>query len=95
VRWNAWLDSFNGFDRDIDHYDHHEDHNGNSFDWIFASNELAVPNYRVYARYDDGKLDEPIPSDHFLVRATLSYDPPQVDRQTVNVAATVGPDSMN
>jgi endonuclease/exonuclease/phosphatase family metal-dependent hydrolase len=96
VRWDAWLDSYNGFDPHIDHYDHNRDHAGNSFDWIFASNDLAVPSYRVYARYDDdGKLLEPIPSDHFLVHATLAYEPPQVDPSTVNVAATVGPDSMN
>jgi endonuclease/exonuclease/phosphatase family metal-dependent hydrolase len=96
VRSDAWLDSYNGFERDIDRYDHDKDHNGNSFDWIFASNELAVPDYRVYARYDDdGKLHEPIPSDHFLVRATLSYDPPQIDRPTVNVAATVKSNSVN
>jgi len=95
VRRDAWLDSYNGFDRDIDNYDHNKDHNGNSFDWIFASNELAVPYYRVVARYDDGKLHEPIPSDHFLVRATLAYVPPRVDQDAVKVAATVKPDSVH
>lgn len=94
-RRDAWLDSYNGFDRNIDNYDHNRDHNGNSFDWIFASNELAVPEYRVYARYDDGELHEPIPSDHFLVRATLSYDPPQFDLPMVSVAAMVQPSSVN
>jgi endonuclease/exonuclease/phosphatase family metal-dependent hydrolase len=76
VTKDAWLDSFNDFDPDIDHYDHHRDNFGNSFDWIFASNALAVPYYRVVARYDgNGMLAEPIPSDHFLVRATLAYEP--------------------
>jgi len=95
ARKDAWLDTYNGFDPDIDHYDHHKDHNGNSFDWIFASNELAVPYYRVYARYDDGRLLEPIPSDHFLVRATLAYDPPPVSRSTVKVAEKIEPDSVH
>ena len=37
-----------------------------------------MPYYRVVAHYDDdGHLIEPIPSDHFLVRATLAYEPPQ------------------
>lgn len=76
VTKDAWLDSFNGFDPEIDHYDHNRDNFGNSFDWIFASNALAVPYYRVYARYDsDGKLIEPIASDHFMVRATLAFEP--------------------
>lgn len=77
VTKDAWLDSFNDFDPNIDHYDHHKDNFGNSFDWIFASNALTVPYYRVVARYDEnGMLAEPIPSDHFLVRATLAYEPP-------------------
>ena len=97
VRENAWLDSYNGFDPDIDNYDHDEDHNGNSFDWIFASNELAVPYYRVVARYDDDddELDKPIPSDHFLVRATLSYVPPQPEQPPVAVSKTLDPGSVN
>ena len=94
VTQDAWLDSYNGFDPDIDNYDHDRDHTGNSFDWIFASNDLAVPSYRVHARYDDdGELLEPIPSDHFLVSATLAYEPPQADRSPV--AETVNPASVN
>lgn len=76
VTKDAWLDSFNDFDPNTDHYDHNKDNFGNSFDWIFASNALTVPYYRVYARYDgDGKLLEPIASDHFMVRATLAFEP--------------------
>lgn len=96
VKKDAHLRSFNGFRRDIDDYSRDEDQNGNGVDWIFASNDLAVPYYRVYARYDDdGRLLEPIPSDHFLVRATLAYDPPRPDRSTVRVAQTVHPASVN
>ena len=78
VKKDAHLRSFNGFQRDTDDFSRDDDEIGNGVDWIFASNELAVPYYRVVARYDDdGDLIEPIPSDHFLVRATLSYVPPQ------------------
>ncbi|HJR89790.1 MAG TPA: endonuclease/exonuclease/phosphatase family protein [Aeromicrobium sp.] len=94
VKKDAHLRSFNGFREDTDDYSRDEDENGNGVDWIFASNQLAVPYYRVVARYDDdGELIEPIPSDHFLVRATLEYVPPQADESTVKVAATVKPGS--
>lgn len=96
VKKDAHLRSFNGFRRDTDDYSRDEDENGNGVDWIFASNDLAVPYYRVVARYDDdGDLIEPIPSDHFLVRATLAWDPPQLKTRAVNVAATVKPDSVH
>ena len=96
VKKDAHLRSFNGFRRDTDDYSRDEDENGNGVDWIFASNDLAVPYYRVVARYDDdGDLIEPIPSDHFLVRATLAWDPPPLKTPAVNVAATVKPDSVH
>jgi endonuclease/exonuclease/phosphatase family metal-dependent hydrolase len=95
VKKDAHLRSFNGFRRDTDDYSRDEDENGNGVDWIFASNELAVPYYRVVARYDDdGDLIEPIPSDHFLVRATLTYEPSPSGR-TVPVAQTGPPGSVN
>ena len=78
VKKDAHLRSFNGFRPDTDDYSRDDDEIGNGVDWIFASNGLAVPYYRVVAHYDDdGHLIEPIPSDHFLVRATLAYEPPQ------------------
>jgi endonuclease/exonuclease/phosphatase family metal-dependent hydrolase len=95
VRKDAYLRSFNGFRRHIEDYSVDEDQNGDGVDWIFASNELGVPYYRVYARYDDGKLTKPIPSDHFLVHATLAYVPPQSKRSTVAVAKTVNPRSVD
>ena len=96
VKKDAHLRSFNGFRRDTDDYSRDGDENGNGVDWIFASNDLAVPYYRVVARYDDdGDLIEPIPSDHFLVRATLAYQPPQSDPSMVKVAETVRPSSVN
>lgn len=96
VKKDAHLRSFNGFRRDTDDYSRDDDENGNGVDWIFASNELAVPYYRVYARYDDdGQLVEPIPSDHFLVRATLAFEPPQPNQTTRAVAKTISPESVN
>ncbi len=96
VKKDAHLRSFNGFRRNTDDYSRDEDENGDGVDWIFASNDLAVPYYRVVARYDDdGDLIEPIPSDHFLVRATLSYVPPQSDRSPVAVSETLEPGSVN
>lgn len=93
VRHDAWLNSFNGFRRTVSKYDVDDDHNGNSVDWIFASNDLKVPYYRVYARHEDGKLIKPIPSDHFLLWASLSWTPPSP--KTIKAAATVPLDSVN
>ena len=47
---------------------------GNNIDWVFASNELAVPEWKVVARYDKERLrlTGVISSDHFMVRATIT-----------------------
>ncbi len=97
VKKDAHFRSFNGFQRDTDDFSRDDDDEiGNGVDWIFASNDLAVPYYRVVAQYDDdGDLVEPIPSDHFLVRATLSYVPPQPDRSPIAVSETLEPGSVN
>jgi endonuclease/exonuclease/phosphatase family metal-dependent hydrolase len=94
VRKDAWLNSFNGFRRTLSKYDVDNDHNGRSVDWIFASNDLKVPYYRVYARHEDGKLIKPIPSDHFLIWASLAYTPPQ-PHATIKTAATIPTESLN
>jgi endonuclease/exonuclease/phosphatase family metal-dependent hydrolase len=89
VRKDTRFNSFNGFRRTMSKYDVDEGRNGRSVDWIFASNDLKVPYYRVYARYDeDGKLRKPIPSDHFLVWAALAYVPPPAE-SAIKTAATV------
>ncbi|MFL6090497.1 MAG: endonuclease/exonuclease/phosphatase family protein [Aeromicrobium sp.] len=89
VKQDVWLNSFNDFDDDIDHYDVDKDRNGNSVDWIFASNDLRVPFYRVYARYDHHKLVGTIPSDHFMVMATLDYEPTVPLQPLVKTVSTV------
>ena len=47
---------------------------GKNLDWVFASNELAVPEWKVVARHDRQRLrlKGVIPSDHFMVRATIT-----------------------
>ena len=47
---------------------------GNNIDWIFASNSLPVQEYKVVVDYDPNtwQVNGVIPSDHNMVRATLS-----------------------
>lgn len=75
-RVNAWINTMNRFDRDLRPYAYEDDKRklGNNIDWVFASNELAVPEWKVVARYDRQRLQLTgvIPSDHFMVRATIT-----------------------
>jgi hypothetical protein len=75
-RVNAWINTMNRFDRDLRPYAYEDDKRklGNNIDWVFASNELAVPEWKVVARYDKQRLrlTGVIPSDHFMVRATIT-----------------------
>jgi endonuclease/exonuclease/phosphatase family metal-dependent hydrolase len=47
---------------------------GNNIDWIFASNHLPVKEWKVVVNHDPEtmKLTTALPSDHSLVRATVS-----------------------
>jgi endonuclease/exonuclease/phosphatase family metal-dependent hydrolase len=76
---NIWLNSFNKFRRPVggypaDRFNTTNPRTGNSIDWIFASNGLAVPDYEVVANYDPQTLELTgvIPSDHHMVRATIT-----------------------
>ncbi|MFP5253106.1 MAG: endonuclease/exonuclease/phosphatase family protein [Actinomycetes bacterium] len=75
-RINGWFKSMNKFRRDVRIYAYEDDKRklGNNIDWVFASNELAVPEWKVVARYDRQRLrlKGVIPSDHFMVRATIT-----------------------
>lgn len=75
-RINAWVNTMNRFNRDLRPYAYEDDKKklGNNIDWIFASNELAVPEWKVVARFDRQRLQLTgvIPSDHFMVRATIT-----------------------
>ncbi len=71
----SWVNSMNHFDRDVRDYSHADDRKraGNFIDWIFASNDLPVRQYKVVADIDPEtmKLRGVIPSDHNMVRASL------------------------
>jgi hypothetical protein len=47
---------------------------GNGIDWIFASNELPVKEWKVVLRFDPDTLQVRgvLPSDHNMVRATVT-----------------------
>jgi endonuclease/exonuclease/phosphatase family metal-dependent hydrolase len=71
----GWINSFNGFKRDIRSYAYEDAQNkvGNAIDWIFATNSLPVKEWSVVANVDPVtlKIRGVIPSDHNLVRATI------------------------
>jgi len=75
-RVNAWINTMNRFQRDLRPYAYEDNRKklGNNIDWVFASNHLAVPAWKVVARYDKKRLRLTgiIPSDHFMVRATIT-----------------------
>lgn len=73
---NAWINSYNGFRRDVTTgcYCTRRDKLGNNIDWIFAGNGLPVRQWEVVVDMDPStlRLRGTIPSDHNLVRATIS-----------------------
>jgi endonuclease/exonuclease/phosphatase family metal-dependent hydrolase len=73
---NAYVNSYNHCDPDTRHYSVATNRNGNSSDYIFASNYLKGPTgpiaYFEYVGWGTRPfLRTPIPSDHFLVSATV------------------------
>ena len=73
----AWVNSFSGWNRNVADYGYEEgtrEKIGNGIDWVFASNNVPVKAWEVVINVDPTtlKLRGVIPSDHALVRATLS-----------------------
>lgn len=74
---NAYINSFNGCRADTRQYRVATNRNGNSPDYIFASNSLrgpggrAIPYYQYVGFGTYPYLRYPIPSDHFLITATF------------------------
>jgi len=73
---NGWFNTANhlsGDTRDFSYYKNHAK-TGNNIDWIFASNELRVDQWKVVVNYDPDtlRMRGTLPSDHNMVRATLS-----------------------
>jgi endonuclease/exonuclease/phosphatase family metal-dependent hydrolase len=73
---NGWVNSLNRFNRDIRTYSYYNNHTktGNNIDWIFASNNLPVKEWKMVVNYDPTTLRVAgtIPSDHNMVRATIT-----------------------
>lgn len=75
-RINGWFNTMNRFRRDVRPYAYEDDKKklGNNIDYVFATNELVVPEWKVVVRFDRQRLrlKGVIPSDHFMVRATIT-----------------------
>ena len=75
-RVNAWVNTNNRLSRNVPDYAYEDrrDKIGNGIDWIFASNSLRVPEYKVVLNYDPRTLlvTGTMPSDHNMVRATIA-----------------------
>jgi endonuclease/exonuclease/phosphatase family metal-dependent hydrolase len=78
---HVWVNSFNAWRRNVADYGYDQDrfntHNprtGNGIDWIFVSNNLAVPGFEVVNDMDESSLQlrGVIPSDHNMLRATIT-----------------------
>jgi hypothetical protein len=73
---NGWINSLGRFDRDVKNYSYYGNHakTGNSIDWIFASNELPVKEFKMVLDFDPTTLqvNGVIPSDHNMERATIT-----------------------
>ncbi len=72
----AWVNSFNDYGRDARGYSYEDGQNriGNNIDWIFATNSLPVKAWLTAAPINRTtfQLVGVIPSDHFLIQATLT-----------------------
>jgi endonuclease/exonuclease/phosphatase family metal-dependent hydrolase len=70
-RIDAWVGSFNDYDRKMKGHVVSKDRVGHNIDWIFASNSLRIPRWRTVAHFDDGRIRGTIASDHYLVTAHI------------------------
>lgn len=70
-RIDAWVGSFNDYDRKMKGHVVSKDRIGHNIDWIFATNSLRVPRWRTVAHFDDGRIRGTIASDHYLVTAHI------------------------
>jgi hypothetical protein len=70
------MNSLGGWDRDVKLHSYYNNRTktGNNIDWVFASNNLPVKEWKTVVDYDPTSLQQlgTIPSDHHLVRATLT-----------------------
>lgn len=77
---NAWVNSLNKKSYDVPSYAYEDARHkvGNSIDMIFAANTLPVQEYELVLDFDPSSLwvNGLLPSDHNMVRATLSVPAP-------------------
>ncbi|GAA1909760.1 endonuclease/exonuclease/phosphatase family protein [Nocardioides marmoribigeumensis] len=74
-RINGFINSWNRMDRNVKNYSYYDDRTrmGNTIDYIFASNALAVPEYKLCLNYgSDLQVNGVMPSDHNMLRATIT-----------------------
>jgi len=74
-RVNGFINSWNRLDRNVRNYSYYQDRSrmGNTIDYIFASNALAVPEYKLCLDYgSDLQVNGTFASDHNMVRATVT-----------------------
>jgi exonuclease III len=72
---NGWINSWNRLDRNVRHYSYYDDRDraGNMIDWIFATNRLDVSEFKQTIDYgNDLQVDGVFPSDHNMIRATIT-----------------------
>ena len=76
TRINTWMSSLNHLNRDVraSGYADRRDKIGNAIDYIFASNRLAVRDYKVVVDYNPRtmRITGTLPSDHNLIRSTIA-----------------------
>jgi endonuclease/exonuclease/phosphatase family metal-dependent hydrolase len=70
-RIDAWIGSFNDYDRDMSDHVVSKDRIGHNIDWIFATNSLRVPRWRTVSHHDGDEIKGVIASDHYLVTAHI------------------------
>jgi endonuclease/exonuclease/phosphatase family metal-dependent hydrolase len=73
---NGWLNTWNRLDRNVANWSYENQRNllGYNIDWVFATNTVAVKQWKVVADYYPSTLRVAgtFPSDHNMVRATLA-----------------------
>jgi len=74
---NGWFNTYNRLTRDVrqtSYYTRH-DKTGNNIDWIFASNSVRVDEWKVVVNWNPATMliTGTLPSDHNMVRATLTF----------------------
>lgn len=74
-RINGFINSLNRLDRNVRNYSYHQDRSrmGNTIDYVFATNSLDVPEYKLVLDYgDDLQVDGTFASDHSMIRSTIT-----------------------